>query len=188
MSHCALQDNHSPATLRSMFSCADISKPTPAPAIPDEQRLRSRKLQVTGRLKVAIEAMAWEGLKLKDAAVAADLTYHALYSALRKPHVLAHYNALLVVLRTAERARNIHRLAEIRDAGNNMPAVQAIGMLERLSDDSSIRSTTSQAATPGVCINIVTHAQSTPERVIEAKPLITLGSDVLPENIRATDE
>lgn len=173
-----------------MFSCAAISKPTPPATVPDEDRQRSRKLQVTGRLKVALDAMAWEGLKLKDAASQAGLTYHALYSALRKPHVLAHYNALLVVLRSGERARNIHRLAEIRDAGNNMPAVQAIGMLERMSEDSSIRSSTS-AATPGVTIHIheapQAGPQSQPVRVIDANPLISHDRDSLHQNV-ASDE
>jgi hypothetical protein len=32
------------------------------------------------------------------------------------------------VLRSTERARNIHRLVEIRDAANNMPAVNAINL------------------------------------------------------------
>lgn len=165
-----------------MFSCADISKPTTPPAVADELQKRSRKLQVTGRLKVAIDAMAWEGLRIIDAAARAELHVNALYSALRKPHVLAYHKAQLEVLRAGERARNIHRLAQIRDAADNMPAVQAIGMLERMSDESAVRSSTSQS-TPGVVINVITHALSAPERDVTPKPLISLERDSLAENV-----
>lgn len=116
--------------------------------------------------------MAWQGLRIIDAAAKAEIHVNTLYSALKKPHVLAHYNALLQVLRTGERARNIHRLAEIRDAADNMPAVQAIGMLERMSEESATQSSRS-AATPGVVIHIITRADSAQERDITPKPLIT---------------
>lgn len=95
---------------------------------------RSGKLTVSGKLKVAIDAMLYEGARRADAAASAGLTDHAVRAALRKPHVLAYYNAGLVVLRESERARNIHRLIEIRDKAENMPAVQAIRDLELTPD------------------------------------------------------
>jgi hypothetical protein len=93
--------------------------------------------KISGVVKVAIDAMVWQGLPRKQAAEVAKISEHGLYKALCKPPVKAYYNAQLEVLRSSERARNVHRLREIRDAGNNMPAVQAIGMLERMSDEAT---------------------------------------------------
>lgn len=116
------------------FSCADISKSAFKP--PPKNEDKSLPGKVTGKLRDAIEAMVWQGLPRDDAARAAGVTPKALYIALTKQHVKAHYLKELEVLRTSERARNIHRLCDIRDAADNMPAVQAIGMLERLSEPS----------------------------------------------------
>jgi hypothetical protein len=43
------------------------------------------------------------------------LTEHSLYAAFTKPQVKQLYNQQLEVLRTSERARNIHALCEVRD-------------------------------------------------------------------------
>lgn len=70
--------------------------------------------------------MVWQGLKRAQAAESAGLKDHSLYVALTHPHVKAYYLQQCEVLRTSERARNIHRLIEIREAADNMPAVHAI--------------------------------------------------------------
>lgn len=106
-----------------------------AKPLPETADGRSNKGQVTGKLKVAIDAMLYEGARRPDAAAKAGMTDHSVRSALRKPHVLAYYNAGLEVLRTSERPRNIKRLAEIRDKADNMPAVQAIRALEQMAED-----------------------------------------------------
>ena len=93
---------------------------------------RSAPLAVSGRLKAALDRMVWSCARRADAATASGMSDHGLREALRKPHVRAYYVEQLEVLRTSERARNIHRLAEIRDAANNMPAVQAIKALEEM--------------------------------------------------------
>ena len=125
-------------------------------AIPPRQLLEARDRsapgRVTGKLKVAIDEMVWSGLRRNDAAKLAGMAVHGLREAFRKPHVKAYYRAQLEVLRESERARNIHRLAEIRDAGHNMPAVQAIKALEQLGDEQSGRS--SAPATPGLVVVI----------------------------------
>src|SRR6202035_2184841 len=54
---------------------------------------RSRRGAVTGKLKTALDIMVWEGLKRVDAAAKAGLADSSLRAALRKPHVLQHYNA-----------------------------------------------------------------------------------------------
>jgi hypothetical protein len=78
-----------------------------------------------------------------------------------------------LVLRTSERARNIHRLAEIRDAANNMPAVQAIKALEEMRDPAA---GAKHQPTPGLVIHVV---------ATEAKPVtidVSPTSHVLPSD------
>jgi hypothetical protein len=56
------------------------------------------------------------------------------------------------VFRASTTARNLHRLCEIRDADNNMPAVNAIKALELINDE---QTNTKQTTSPGVTIRIV---------------------------------
>ena len=74
---------------------------------------------------------------------------------MRKPHVMAYYNAGLQVLRASERPKNIKRLQEIRDAADNMPAVQAIKTLEQLSDIEANNRGSGMPVLPGLQIVIV---------------------------------
>jgi hypothetical protein len=115
---------------------------------------RSGKLTVSGKLKKAIDAMLFEGSCRADAAKAAGMSDHGLREAFKKAHVKAYYNQGLEVLRTSERARNIKRLAEIRDAGNNMPAVQAVARLEQMADDENMRPGAHRQALPGLIVQI----------------------------------
>lgn len=112
---------------------------TQLPAAPSRQALaapnRSGRLRVSGRLRTALDEMVWTGLKRPDAAKAAGMTDHGLREALRRPHVKAYYIAQLEVLRTSERARNIHALAGVRDgSGNGLAVVGAVKALEQMAD------------------------------------------------------
>lgn len=113
---------------------------------------RSAPRKVTGRLKRALDIMVWVGEPRATAARSAGMTDDSLRSALTKPHVKAYYTQQLEVLRTSERSRNIHRLTEIRDAANNMPAVNAIKALEQIPDDHGVSG--SSVKVPGVVIFI----------------------------------
>jgi len=73
---------------------------------------------------------------------------------------MAYYKAQCQVLRVSHSARNIHRLAEIRDADNNMPAVNAIKALELIGDE---QTNTKQTTSPGVTIRIV-NVSATPQQ------------------------
>jgi len=128
---------------------------------------RSAPLKVTGKLRDAIEQMVWYGLTRSEAAAKAGLTEHALYVAFRKPHVKAHYLGELEVLRTSERARNIHTLVEVRDqTKNQMARVNAVAALEQ-SAETQGRSTGS-VSLPGLTIQIITQSSSEPvTRTIE---------------------
>lgn len=147
-----------------------------------EAQDRSKPLQVTGKLKRALEAMVWEGARRNEAAEKAGMTDHSLRSALKKPHVKRHYLAELDVLRTSERARNIHTLAEVRDQkSNQMARVQAVKALEQLADDEPTQSARSRV--PGVTIIIAGAAPQTTHLVQnDPKPLIDMDAVLHPHN------
>lgn len=145
-------------------------KPAQLPAIvPKGDKI----LRVTGKNKAAIDAMVWEGLKRSEAAAKAGLKDHALYVALTKPHVKAYYSQQLEVLRTSERARNIHTLAEVRDqTANQMARVQAVKALEQI-DDGEQAARGSQTL-PGLQIVIVQAGPLIAQQAhIDDKPLIS---------------
>lgn len=141
------------------------AQPTPPAAAKPEEPVR-----ITAKIRAAIDAMVWHALPRKDAAAKAGISEHGLYKALRKPPVRALYLSELEVLRTSERARNIHRLIAIRDKADNMPAVQAIDRLERLEEQGSISRAAQQL--PGFVIVVQSQSPHMPHmREIEAKPL-----------------
>jgi hypothetical protein len=113
--------------------------------------------------------MVWQGLTRCEAAQAAGLQDESLRIALAKPHVIAALRREMEVLRLSERPRNIHRLAQIRDAADNMPAVNAIKALEEI-DDIAARAATSLQRAPGLQIVIMPAATPQPP-VIDAKPV-----------------
>jgi hypothetical protein len=96
---------------------------------------RSRRNAVTGKLKAALDAMVWEGLKRTEAAQKAGLADSSLRFALRKPHVLAYFRAETAALRENLRARNLHRLDQIADTSkNDMAKLASIKVLEQIAD------------------------------------------------------
>jgi hypothetical protein len=110
--------------------------------------------------------MVWQGVPRDIAAAQCGMKAKSLCDAFRLPSVKAYYMAQLEVLRSSERARNIHRLAEIRDAADNMPAVQAIKTLEQLDDVAAAQSAGLQRV-PGLQIVIT---QATP--ALPAQPQV----------------
>jgi hypothetical protein len=118
---------------------------------PAERRVqrRNKSNPLTGKIARAVQAMVWDALPRKQAAQAAGVTEHGLYKALRKPAVKAAYLGELEVLRTSERARNIHRAIEIRDAANNKPAMEAIKWLHQIDEQTQQGSA---ASMPGFVI------------------------------------
>ena len=76
---------------------------------------RRRNRRVTKPVKAAIDAIVERGLTRSEAAKLAGITDHALYCALRKPHVLAYRREQLKVLREGEAIRSIARIADLAD-------------------------------------------------------------------------
>lgn len=136
-----------------------------APAAPTEDK----SLRVTRKVRDAVHAMVWDGLPRRRAAEKAGISEHGLYKALRKPPVKALYLQELEVLRTSERARNIHVLCEVRDqTGNQMARVNAVKALEQVDDDVERKAA---VRTPGVVIQIVNQAQSA-DKSLELQPSV----------------
>lgn len=129
--------------------------PPVSPAIASNKASKpAETLRISGRNKVAIDAMVYQGLNRKKAAALAGLKDHALYVALSKPHVKAYYMRQLDVLRTSERARNIHTLVDVRDQKTNqMARVQAVKALEQIDEVDNSRSIANSL--PGLQIVIV---------------------------------
>jgi hypothetical protein len=144
-------------------------KPAP-PSVPPKRR-------ITAKVKAAVDLMVWQGLKRDQAAEQAGLKDNSLYVALARPDVRSYYLGQLEVLRTSERARNIHTLAEVRDqTGNQMARVNAVKALEQLEDQP--QSGRGAQASPGFVIQIVNAPGSATALTAhqggnDAKPLIT---------------
>lgn len=137
------------------MALASLAERSPIPPI-EAARDRTSPGRVTGKLLIAMTAMVWQGLSRREAAAKAGISEHSLYKALRRPPVRAYYSAELEVLRTSERARNIHTLAEVRDQKTNqMARVQAVKALEQLDDEVSARRGSAFSASPGLIINIL---------------------------------
>lgn len=145
----------------SLTETTPTHKPTKLPGTTSKDAKIER---VTGKNKVAIAAMVWEGLNRREAAQRAGLTDHSLYVALSKPHCKAYYMQQLDVLRTSERARNIHTLVDVRDQmSNQMARVQAVKALEQI-DDAEAASRGANSL-PGLQIVIMQGATTQPTTI-----------------------
>jgi hypothetical protein len=110
-----------------------------------------------GKLLTALNCMIWEGLTRKQAAERAGMSEHGLWAALRRSHVRQWYLREIDVLRTSERARNIHALVNVRDtADHSMARVSAVKTLETISDVEAARGGSATTA-PGLVIQIVSN-------------------------------
>lgn len=95
-----------------------------------EAKTRSAAGKVTGKLREAIDLMVENATPWDDAGRQVGLTARTMRLALQRPHVMAYLKARREVFRATICTANIRRLATIRDAANNLPAVQAIRVLE----------------------------------------------------------
>lgn len=124
-----------------------MSSSTALATLPDHEdvsALGDDGIQVSGRIRVALEAMVYDGKTVADAATVSGLQRSSLFAMLRQPKYLEAYKGMLKVRRESERARNLHRLAEIRDQDSNMnAAVAATKVLEGL-----------DAKAPAVTVNV----------------------------------
>jgi hypothetical protein len=126
---------------------------------------RRRPRGLTRAIRTAIDSIIFDRRNRADACEKAGITQRALYLALEKMEVAAYWQRQTDVLRTGERARNIHRLVEIRDAANNMPAVNSIKTMMQIEDDSRTAHTYGGQVVPGMTINIITPPNAMPKPI-----------------------
>jgi hypothetical protein len=127
----------------------------PAPTKDDPKR----RLKIGAKLRVAIDAIVFDGAAFDEAARKANCTTRAIRKAFERAHVLTYLRTRKEVLRASANGQNIRRLMQIRDKADNMPAVQAIRMLEQLGEDTQAGSRGS-VSVPGLVVVIQTGDRS----------------------------
>jgi hypothetical protein len=133
-----------------------------------------RTKRVGKKLFHAIELIVFEGKELGEAAAEAGLTTYTLRQAFARPQVLAHLRERREVFRAAASGKNILRLCQIRDAADNMPAVNAIKTLELIGDDEGLMRRDIDTG-PGISIRIVHQSPQpiditpSPSQIIDAE-------------------
>jgi hypothetical protein len=141
---------------------------------PVDKRKRPRGL--TQAIRIAIDAIVYDRCTRADACQKAGISERALYLALEKSEVAAHWNRSIQVLRSGERARNLHRLTELRDQDDSRSAaVKAVQVLEQL--DSSDAPHRGVATQPGFVILI----REPPSVTVAAPPLVIDALPAAPE-------
>jgi hypothetical protein len=80
---------------------------------------------VSGKIRIAIEAIAFEGCDRREAAQRAGLDLHSLRTMLSQSRYLKALERALQVRRTLERPRNLQRLIELRDQDRHLPTALA---------------------------------------------------------------
>lgn len=123
--HCSPGADHNNRRMTS----ADVAIQSP------DKPLKRPDNAIRRKLRAALDAMIWDGLEWNDAAHAVGFNIGAMRKALNRPHVIAYLRAEREVFRASISPKNIHRLKQIRDAADNMPAVNAIKVLEQISDE-----------------------------------------------------
>ena len=121
---------------------------------------KTTQLRVSRRVQVAIEKMVDHALTRQEAAKLAGLTDHALYCALRKPHVQALRHERMEVLRKSEASRSIKRVADLADTSkSDAVKLDANELLLDLAGEGPIQrgevTHTHQGLAPGLTINLV---------------------------------
>src|SRR5439155_12438757 len=112
---------------------------------------RSKARSVTGRLKVALDSMIWEGKPYEEAAKAVGLAARSMRKALERPHVLAYLASGKKQLRASESARILRRLVSLAHQDDNKnAAVAACRAVEHIPEEEGPRH--GQAQAPGFVI------------------------------------
>jgi hypothetical protein len=131
---------------------------------------RSRRNDVTGKLREALHSMVWDAKDRKDAATAAGLKDRSVRDALKKPHVAAYLNAEMAARRLSSRAKNLDHLDQIAaESKNDVARVAAIKTMEIIDVAATTPGRQPGQQLPGLQIVIMTGPNSAP-RVIGPEP------------------
>jgi hypothetical protein len=144
---------------------------------------RSGRLQVTGKLKRALDAIIWEGKARAEAARNAGLADRSLRAALTKTHVRQYLAAAAKAIRNGEVVANLRTLIEVRDKSqNDMARIAAVKELRQIDEAEAKNGTPGDTVPmqPGLVIQIIGGAA--PQRHDGDRPAVI---DVVPERFEA---
>lgn len=145
----------------------DINPATGKPARPLGRQPASR-LRVSPAVKVACNAIVYEGKELDEAAKDAGITTRALRLALERPHVLAHLKAEKEVFRGWVSAQNIHHAVKLRESGNAIAKLGAIKYLDNVEEHAAAQ----RGVSPGFTVVVVNNGVAVPQMVdITPRPI-----------------
>lgn len=88
-------------------------------AILDHQPAAPRQERISGKVRIAIDAMVLEALPRPKAAEKAGMSEHGLYKALRKPPVLRYMREQMQVLRESAAARTLAKAEQLMDGADS---------------------------------------------------------------------
>jgi hypothetical protein len=133
---------------------------------------RRRPRGLTRAIRTAIDAIVFDRCTRAEACKKADITERALYLALEKVEVAAYWRRQTDVLRTGERAANLHALIRVRESNRNQAAVcKSVQIIEEMDREAIARPP--GPAVPGLVI-VVQGASGIPRPspmvTIEGKP------------------
>jgi hypothetical protein len=115
---------------------------------------RRRPRGLTRAIRAVIESIIFDRCTRADACKKAGISTRALYLALEKSEVAQYWRKQTDVLRTGERAANLHALIRVRDGNRNQAAIcKSVQILEQMETEAIARPHGMQTA-PGLVICI----------------------------------
>lgn len=119
---------------------------------------KSRPKPIGARLKVSLDAMAFEGLPMDEAAQRGGLTCSAVRKALLRPHILNYLREQRQVVQTAEMPRTFRRMVTLLHQDDNKAAAVAAGrtLMTNAQDETPTFGAGSQQRVAGIVVQIVT--------------------------------
>lgn len=79
-------------------------------------RKQNKQIEISPKVKLAIDLMVFEGMKRDEAAESVGLAIISLRQAMLKPHNLAYLNEQMEVLRTSARPRALRKMTDLLEA------------------------------------------------------------------------
>lgn len=153
----------------------DDTSTSPLDPIAEAEEVAPHLLKLTKLRRALLNEMVWNGRPLPEAAREIGMTVDAARAALRADSFRAAMGIEMQVLKSAQRPRNILRLAELRDQSEAKgAAVQAARILEEMAQDDTTERRTD--VKPGIVVVIQQGGSGAPQlghlASIEHKTLI----------------
>lgn len=147
-------------------------------ALAEAEEVAPHLAKLTTKRRALLNEMVWNGRPLPEAACTIGMTVDAARAALRADSFRAAMGIEMQVLKSAQRPRNVIRLAELRDQNDSKgAAVQAARILEEMATEQGPERRSD--VKPGIVVVIQQGGSGAPQighlASIEHKPLIEHG-------------